>query len=342
MVSQLGNLYDTYCTTNIHYETSPPRYDCNNSAMHPLKWFISRQLSTLFWYIGEIFGDWYPLLRTQAVVKNKKVIWIVYATCGIFNISKISLIILHLSHLPTKLYTSEGAYDNNSSVLFYSRYYMNQFIIIITSVIYDISVYLVLKKTIFKNNNYEFGFLKNFKNLSEYRILISSFFSVIFLPIISVVMIIKFYTLYGKKYMALDFDFEKTRIMITSIQYYMIFIDQILLVTYREQTNNSNSNTTSNLFNSSNGYLSKSSTSTVKYQFNENPDSLKFNDNIEKSYSNMNNNKYSNYPMSNNNNSNSNSQYFFNMLYSDKDKQLLQKNSYKSNFNTNKYNLEWN
>ncbi|ORX61184.1 hypothetical protein BCR36DRAFT_315553, partial [Piromyces finnis] len=244
--NQLGELFNNYYTTNIHYEFSPPTYDCKNYAMHPFKWFMTRQISTILWYSGEIIGDWYPLLRTHAIVKNNRLILLVYATCGIFNFSKILLILLHLSYNPAKMYTNEGAFDDDKSIKFYSYYYIIQFFIIFTSVIYDLSVYFVLKKAIFKKKNYDIGFLKKFKNLSEYRILISCFFSIIFLPIIAVTIIIKFYTLLKNNLRALDFSFEETRMMITNIQYYMIFIDQILLICYRDQSIQSNSNQNQN------------------------------------------------------------------------------------------------
>ncbi|KAL6628331.1 hypothetical protein U3516DRAFT_809296 [Neocallimastix sp. 'constans'] len=313
--NQLGGLYNNYYSTQIHYPKGlPPTYECKNNAMHPFKWFISRQVSTVLWYVGEIFGDWYPLLRTKAVVKNNKLIWFVYGTCGIFNFSKILLIILHVLHSPTKLYNDRGAYDDDNSTHFYSLYYINQFSIIIASVIYDISVYFVLKRTIFKNNKFELGFLKKFKNLSEYRILISSLFSIIFLPIISVVIIIKYYVLNDDNYRALDFNFETTRIMITGVQYYMIFIDQILLICYKDQSSYINSNSSSNILNYSNGILNKSQE--IKCQSSiESSDTLKYND-YHNYYSNPNNNIFLNSKINNinNENGNINSSYYYEML----------------------------
>jgi len=205
---KLGQLYNNYYSTGIHYEKEEPYYDCKNNTMHPLKWLLSRQIATFLWYTGEIIGDLYPLLRTRAVVKDSKLIWLVYIACGIFNASKISHIILHLSYSAGSLYNNEGAYDDNKSTRFYSWYYIIQFIIICSSIIYDMSVYFVLKRCIFRKTNYNFGFLKKFKYLSEFRILISSLISIIFLPIISVTIFLKFYYL-KKNLAALDFSFEE-------------------------------------------------------------------------------------------------------------------------------------
>jgi hypothetical protein len=76
-------------------------YDSSAKERHPLKWFITRQLAILFWFTGEIAGDWYPLLRTRAVARDQKSIWLVYFTCGVFNLSKIAIIILHFTFSPT-------------------------------------------------------------------------------------------------------------------------------------------------------------------------------------------------------------------------------------------------
>eukprot|EP00833_Pecoramyces_ruminatium_P014680 jgi/Orpsp1_1/1188712/evm.model.d7180000066661.1 len=240
MFDKIGSIYDNYYSTGIHYEKEEPYYDCKNNTMHPLKWLLTRQIAVFLWYSGEIIGDWYPLLRTRAVVKNSKLIYLVYITCFIFNASKISLIILYISNNAGSLYNNEGAYDDKKSVNFYAHYYIIQFTVICTSIIYDFSVYFVLKRCIFKKNNYSFGFLKKFKYLSEFRILISSLISIVFLPIISVTIILKFYYL-RKNLNALDFSFEETRKLISNVQYYLIFIDQFLLFCFKDEASNSTS-----------------------------------------------------------------------------------------------------
>ena len=37
-----------------------------------LVFILTRQICSILWYVGEITGDWYPLLRTSDVVKNSK------------------------------------------------------------------------------------------------------------------------------------------------------------------------------------------------------------------------------------------------------------------------------
>jgi len=197
--------------------------------MHPFRWFLTRQIGTIFWYVGEIFADWYPLLRTKAIVKNKS-IRIVYATCALFNLSKIILIVYHLFKSPAELYNVQtGVYEIEEMDKFYLIYWVIQLSVIYTSLIYEYSVYIVLKKGIFDVNQYDFGFLKKFKMLSEYRILVSAVVSVIFLPIFSVSIILKISFFYFKN-QNLEFEFEEVRQSIANVQYYMIFIDQILLI----------------------------------------------------------------------------------------------------------------
>ncbi|OUM67105.1 hypothetical protein PIROE2DRAFT_5481 [Piromyces sp. E2] len=264
---KLGDLFRHYYTNENLYENGAlSKTRCKVDEMHPLKWLITRQLSTVLWYVGEIIGDWYPLLRTHAIVKKTKAIFAVYITCAIFNLSKVALIVLHLSRSAGGLYNEDGAFDNVKSSRFYAKYFYIQMTIIYASFFYDVSVYVVLRKCVFHKHKqqYQQGFLKKFKNLSEYRILVSALVSAIFLPIISVAFFVKLY--YQKKdYWALDFSFEESRIMITSVPYYMIFIDQILLVRFRDEST-ANSNNNSNTYYNSSNSINKSNTNRSKYQ----------------------------------------------------------------------------
>eukprot|EP00833_Pecoramyces_ruminatium_P006432 jgi/Orpsp1_1/1180464/evm.model.c7180000073521.1 len=226
--------------------------DSTDKERHPLKWFVTRQLAILFWFTGEIAGDWYPLLRTRAVARNQKSIWLVYITCGLFNLSKIAIIVLHWTYSPTRLYDSEGVYDKKSMNYFYFKYWVVHLIIIYTSVFYDISVFYVLKKHVFKVIQLESGFLKKFKTISEYRILVSAIISIIFLPLVSVTIFLKFYYLNKYQYHDLNFSFDEIRSSIANVQYFMIFIDQILLINSNKESSSGGvtSTTTSKKFNS--------------------------------------------------------------------------------------------
>jgi len=218
--------------------------------MHPMKWFVTRQLGTIFWYVGEIFADWYPLLRTKAVVQKQRSIWYVYASCAFFNISKIVLIIYHFTLKPTELYDDDGFYNKNRVNKFYNTYWIIQLVIIYASVIYDYTVFFVLKKSVFKENKSEIGFMKKFRSISEYRILVSVFISIIFLPIVSIAIIVKFYYVIAYNYNNLEFSFDTIRQLIANGQYFMIFIDQILLLRSNEEASHEK--------NSKSSYLNRS------------------------------------------------------------------------------------
>jgi len=206
VLDKLGDLFKHYYTNENLYEgTVLLKSRCKYDEMHPLKWLITRQICSILWYVGEIIGDWYPLLRTHAVVQKNKSIWAVYITCALFNFSKIALIIIHLDYSAGSLYNKDGAYDNVKSSRFYNKYSYIQLAIIYTSFFYDVAVYIVLKKCMFHKEQYKQGFLKKFKNLSEYRMLVSAFVSAIFLPIISFSIIVKYYYQKKRGFYALDF-----------------------------------------------------------------------------------------------------------------------------------------
>ncbi|ORX49640.1 hypothetical protein BCR36DRAFT_353280 [Piromyces finnis] len=253
-----GHIIDNFGGLMNHYYSNEPvydskgniisykcRYDSSSTEMHPLKWLLTRQICTIFWFSGEIIADWYPLLRTKAVIQKQKSIRYVYASCGFFNLSKISLMVYHFMLSPTELYDKNGAYDKERVSNFYNTYWIIQLIIIYASVIYDFTVFMVLKNNVFKINKSEFGFMKKFRNISEFRILVSAIISAVFLPIVSFTIIMKFYCNHKYNYYNLDFSFDAIRQLIANGQYFMIFIDQILLLRSSEETSRERSTTKS-------------------------------------------------------------------------------------------------
>eukprot|EP00833_Pecoramyces_ruminatium_P002646 jgi/Orpsp1_1/1176678/evm.model.c7180000058574.1 len=262
---QLLSMYYINSAVTDEYGTS---YTCSVSGnMHPLRWFITRQLGTVFWYVGEIIGDWYPLLRTKAVIRDKKSLYFVYFSCGIFNLSKIALIILHWSLSPTQLYDENGVYELERVNIFYFRYWIIQLIIIYASVFYDFSVYFVLKKNIFNESHSNFGFIKKFKSISEYRIFISSIVSIIFLPIVSITIILKYYYYFKYNYTNLNFSFDEIRQSIANVQYYMIFIDQILLMTSKKNGHTTSSSLDAGSSNNKSNLSNISLKTSSKFQY---------------------------------------------------------------------------
>jgi len=266
ILDKLGNLMPRYYA-NVTIEdpvTGEPQFvECqigiDMSEKHPLKWLVTRQLAVVFWFTGEIFADWYPLLRTRAVAREAKSIWLVYITCIIFNLSKISMMVHHFTLSPTKLYKSDGAFDGERITDFYYTYWIIHLIIIYASVIYDFAVFYVLKKNVFGVQS-EIGFLKKFRSMSEFRISISVIICIVFLPLISTTIILKYYFMH-KGLKNLNFSFDEIRQLIANVQYFMIFIDQILLIISKEEYQHNSSYNTNQPYPSGYYYSGKSNLS---------------------------------------------------------------------------------
>jgi hypothetical protein len=317
LLDKLGGLYEYYFTNDYIKDGDViVGVRCKYTDWHPFNWFLTREICSILWYVGEMVGDWYPLLRTRAVVRNSKSIWAVYVTCIIFNLTKVALIVLHLSRSPTEMFDKMGSYDYDAGLHFYNKYYIIQLIINYASFLYDITVYIVLKRSIFTKTHSKEGFFKKFKNLSEYRMLVSALVCSIFLPIISINIFMKFYYQKVYNYKSLNFDFEDTRRMVSSVQYYMIFIDQILLSRYKSGS----SANSYNYNNSSSGY-NRTYPSKLNHQLSTTNDTIgndemNTNDNYyynNQDYANLNYQKVANIDMNSSNN-NLSSRYYYNLM----------------------------
>ncbi|ORX42565.1 hypothetical protein BCR36DRAFT_362353 [Piromyces finnis] len=302
VIDKLGEYFKHYYSnTPITDENGNVSYICQNNVyfteMHPFRWFFTRQIGTVCWYFGEMIADWYPLIRTKAVTKDRS-IWYVYLSCALFNLAKLSLILFHFTLKPEKLYDVNGVFDGQVVNNFYNTYWVIQISIIYTSLIYDFTVFFVLKRKLNEMGQSEFGFLKRFRNVSEFRILISIIISIVFLPICSVSIILKFYYRNKKGYQNLEFSFEDIRTMIANVQYYMIFIDQILLLHLKNESS-INATTTPSCNKSCNNF----NLSSISNQFNKNINgsklyyeklsNLNLNKEAEESKSNLLENRYS-------------------------------------------------
>jgi len=217
------------------------------TEQHPLKWFLTRQINSFFWYAGEIIGDWYPLIRTKAVAKDGRIKY-VYMSCIFYNITKLSVPISQLFVSPAKLYTSDpknyGQYNYDYVNSYYNYYWCIQAIVIIALLIYDATVYIVLKKELFNKITSEYGFLKKFRLISEYRIIVSVIIGIVGLPVSLCAAFAKIFT-FNSKYREINFSIEDFRVVVTNVQYMIIFIDQILLLNSRSDSVGSGSYTCS-------------------------------------------------------------------------------------------------
>ncbi|KAG4087500.1 hypothetical protein H8356DRAFT_1370758 [Neocallimastix lanati (nom. inval.)] len=192
-------------------------------------WYIANSIPSLFWLSGEILGDWYPLIRTRVVTNNSRKIRIVYFTCLIYNITKL-IGILHQFILPDLRITDE----NGIKVRDYEKSKIRWWIIIVlsqmTSCAYDLSVIASLKNCLFnkleelKNNSnlQKNSFLEKFKKISEFRIILSMIISLIFLPFITVFVVIQINNYHknnpNPKIIVLDSSIEQFRQVILNSQ----------------------------------------------------------------------------------------------------------------------------
>lgn len=276
IIDKLGELLSSYhsikkdgsCVSEVVY-----------TEQHPLRWALTRQFNSFFWYSGEIIGDWYPLLRTKAVARDKKSMIYIYGTCILYNLSKLSIPISQLFLNPTKLYTKEGYYDKDYVDKYYNYYSCLLVAIIASSLIYDTTVYLVLKKELFNKRVSEFGFLKKFRSISEYRIIISAIIGVIGLPFTLITAVAKV-VLYNNEMKDLNFSIENFRNLVNNVQYMIIFIDQILLIRSRDESSMETYGDTNKKTNcSSSNYYSSNAAASGNY-YNSNLDSSYYNSNI--------------------------------------------------------------
>ena len=200
-------------------------------------WYISNATAYLFWESGEIIADWYPLLRTKALVQNNRKIKPIYYTCILYNIVKAILIAVNFIFVPTTLDQNDTKFYEE--MLKYKIIFWWVIVAIqIISFIYDILVMLALKNNLFDKletlKQKSSGFLEKFKQISEFRIFISLIISIIFLPcaIYQVCLYI-----YLRKYQFVDArkmndPVEFLRILILRFVYSFMYIDQILLRFY--------------------------------------------------------------------------------------------------------------
>ncbi|OUM60676.1 hypothetical protein PIROE2DRAFT_62999 [Piromyces sp. E2] len=207
-------------------------------------WYISQALAHIFWLTGEIIGDWYPLLRTKVVVKDKKKIRIVYCTCIMYNLAKV--------YGMTTYFTSSvdlRAVVNNKVNHGLSKFNLYWWIAVgfiqVTSCLYDVSVIYALKTGLFNklkeySNFSKNTFLDKFKGISELRIICSMIISLSFLPflIYFISHLIQRYQVKSTSgQVIIDSQIEQFRQVVLSFNFTMMYIDQILLRRIVEKKN---------------------------------------------------------------------------------------------------------
>eukprot|EP00833_Pecoramyces_ruminatium_P008910 jgi/Orpsp1_1/1182942/evm.model.c7180000083231.1 len=235
-------------------------------------WLYSFGVASIFWYSSEIIGDWYPLLRTTAIIKNNDKLKMVYITCFLCNIVKIVQMFNYVTYVPFSkgYYVSKEILDYQHDVderNYKFKQWVNVAIQQIFSLLYDLAVILALKKNVFNNmkNIKKDGssgntFLYKFKLISEYRIYLSMIITIIGIPFIfgftSVVVYVSLRNNINPKEQSYidDTRADILRRIVLSFNYNLMYIDQILLRFFVEQNSHTkkiNNNMSPNYINSS-------------------------------------------------------------------------------------------
>jgi len=274
------------------------------------QWMKTYGVASVLWHASEIIGDWYLLLRTKAIVKNNKKIRWIYITCGVYNLIKVAQIFSFINYVPFR-----KGYDEADEQLKYAYYtldmadfknnkWTNVAIQQICSLLYDISVFIVLRKYVFTDkegmkliNKSGNSFLTKFKQISEYRIILSIIVTVCGIPLIFTYAFYVFYC--HKTTTALDSSekisavnnmvddsvIDPIRTLILNFSYTFMYIDQIMLRFFAEEKQRP----------------TKMSSSNSTYAYSGNFSSSQSHNIIQSSTPNISYNKYNSY--NNNNNS---------------------------------------
>ncbi|OUM57810.1 hypothetical protein PIROE2DRAFT_21438 [Piromyces sp. E2] len=240
----------------LNYQDFIPRKYKSKWPFSNENWFYCFGIASIFWYISEIFGDWYPLLRTTAIIRNRKKIRIVYFICGLYNMIKLVQMYFYLTYTPfrdlpepqtpkedeefNKIYQADLG-------KFKALTWGNVVVQLVISFFYDLCIIIALRKNLFnklrdKSSNMkenENRFLTKFKFISEYRIIISLIATIISFPIIVCFALFILGQYRANKDVIADGQADGIRQSVLSINYTLMYVDQILLRFFVEENTQS-------------------------------------------------------------------------------------------------------
>jgi large-conductance mechanosensitive channel len=200
-------------------------------------WYIFNALAYLFWVSGEIIGDWYPYLRTKAIVQSDEIMKPIHSICCIYNVIKVLQIIINFVIIPFSI-NQEEEKANKYLIMFRIIWWSIICVIQMASLIYDIYVIFALKNTLYnrlENFKRKFNsFLEKFKQVSEYRFFISIIISMLFIPcaVFQIIFFVKLKIKDDPKIKNLSDEIENFRVIGLRFTYTFMYIDQILLRFY--------------------------------------------------------------------------------------------------------------
>ncbi|KAG4098342.1 hypothetical protein H8356DRAFT_1672853 [Neocallimastix lanati (nom. inval.)] len=180
----------------------------------------------VFWYCGEIVGDFYLLSRTSPFIlspfKNIRLV-LSYITYILLCIGKISICIFHFFYPYQKILRHGSEYYNK----YWDAYWNFQLAISFFSLVYDIIIYFTMKVDFFDKDLYseieENKAWKKYRKMSRIRIkyvaIISAF---------TFILVVTSKLKYTKNHFPTNF-LEYYRSMFVTMPYVMMYIDQILI-----------------------------------------------------------------------------------------------------------------
>ncbi|OUM64708.1 hypothetical protein PIROE2DRAFT_8476 [Piromyces sp. E2] len=235
-----GNLFQSY----LNYKDLS-KYNGYEWPFTKTNWYIINATAHLFWVSGEIIADWYPYLRTKALIHDKKKLKPIFITCVIFNIVKVCHIISNFGFVPSSFKIT--FHNTNMEMLRYKIVWWTIVMVLqMINLTYDIFVIIALKNRLFnklesfksKSNN----FLEKFKQISEYRIFLSIIISIISFPwaFLHLLNILNMYYRKDEESPIEDIypQVENLRVIGLRFMYTFMYIDQILLRLYLKKNNN--------------------------------------------------------------------------------------------------------
>ncbi|KAG4107406.1 hypothetical protein H8356DRAFT_1332778 [Neocallimastix lanati (nom. inval.)] len=208
-------------------------------------WTYPYGVASLFWYLSEIIGDWYPLLRTKAIINNPQKIRVVYVICITFNIVKITQFYNFITYIPFKIVNGMPSDTTYFKDLGNHRIkqWGNVIVQLIISFLYDLAVIRILKTQIFNKIKRDImrknRFIANFKFISEYRIKISMISTIIAFPFLFCFSFLCISQTFSRKNNTISsLSAESIRQCVLNINYSLMYIDQILLRFFVERNKN--------------------------------------------------------------------------------------------------------
>jgi len=232
-----GNLFQSYLSYTDQYQYQIWGYAWPYT---PFNWYIVNVIPYIFWESGEIIADWYPLLRTKALIQNKRKMRPIYFICILYNMVKVMHIVVNFKYAPSHFKIDESG-SNQEILKHKTAWWAITTLLQCVSILYDISVIIALKNTLFDKleglKNKANNFLEKFKQISEFRIFVSIIISLISFPFVVLQVYYYFDWLFhpDKKMVDINDYVEFIRIAILRFVYTFMYIDQILLRFYVKQ-----------------------------------------------------------------------------------------------------------